>query len=103
MIRWFLWLVGGALMGAMVHLGIVLYLPNTATQDAYARISAISPVNTMMALPAPTPDNSVVPFMDPAFVASVCRYDLASGPIKLRAPVSAAYTSVSFYTNKGVA
>jgi uncharacterized membrane protein len=103
MIRWVLWLLGGALMGGIVHLGTVLYLPATATQDAYARISAISPVNAMVALPAPTAENSIVPFMDPAFAAAVCRYDLASGPITFRAPVSPAYTSVSFYTNKGVA
>jgi uncharacterized membrane protein len=31
------------------------------------------------------------------------RYDLSRGPIKLSAPVSTAYTSVSFYTRRGVA
>lgn len=103
MIRWVLWLLGGALMGGMVHLGTVLYLPNTATQDAYARILPISPVNAVVALPAPSSESAIVPFMDPAFAAAVCRYDLASGPIRLRAPVSPAYTSVSFYTNKGIA
>lgn len=103
MIRWVLWLIGGALMGGIVHLGTVLYLPTTATQDAYARISPLSPVNTMVALPAPTSESSIVPFMDPAFAAAVCRYDLANGPVKLRAPVSPAYTSVSFYTNKSIA
>ncbi|HVX91623.1 MAG TPA: DUF1254 domain-containing protein, partial [Xanthobacteraceae bacterium] len=45
----------------------------------------------------------IVPFMDPAFAAAVCRYDLAAGPLKLIAPVSQAYTSVSFYTRRGVA
>jgi uncharacterized membrane protein len=103
MIRWILWLTGGALVGGIVHLAIVLYLPNTATQDAYARISAAAPVNAVAALPAPTSEQSIVPFMDPAFAAAVCRYDLSEGPIKLRAPVSPAYTSVSFYTDKGVA
>jgi uncharacterized membrane protein len=44
-----------------------------------------------------------MPYMDPAFAAAVCRYDLASGPLKLTAPVSPAYTSVSFYTRRGVA
>lgn len=103
MIRWVLWLLGGALMGGIVHLGTVLYLPTTATQDAYARIFPVSPVNAVVALPAPTSESTIVPFMDPAFAAAVCRYDLTGGPIKLRAPVSPAYTSVSFYTNKGVA
>jgi uncharacterized membrane protein len=44
-----------------------------------------------------------MPFMDPAFATAVCRYDLSSGPIKLSVPVSPSYTSVSFYTRRGVA
>ena len=44
-----------------------------------------------------------MPFMDPAFAMSVCRYDLSDGPIKFAVPVSAAYTSVSFYTRSDVA
>ena len=41
--------------------------------------------------------------MDPAFVAAVCRYDLAKGPVKLTVPLSQAYTSVTFYTRYDVA
>ena len=57
----------------------------------------------MTPVPPPTPQNAVIPFMDPAFAAAVCRYDLSAGPIKLNVPVSTAYTSVSFYTRRGVA
>ena len=45
----------------------------------------------------------MMPFMDPAFATAVCRYDLTNGPLKLSAPVSQAYTSVSFYTRYGAA
>ena len=55
------------------------------------------------AVPPPTPDKSVVPFLDPAFAMAVCRYDLAGGPLKFSVPVSPAYTSVSFYTRNDVA
>ena len=81
----------------------MLILPRTATQDAYSRLSADAPVNTVTPVPQPTPQNAVMPFMDPAFAAAVCRYDLSTGPIKLTVPVSTAYTSVSFYTRRGVA
>jgi uncharacterized membrane protein len=103
MIRWALWLLGGLLLGGIVHLSSVLLLPRTATQDAYTRLAAAVPANTIMALAAPTPDDAALPFMDPAFATAVCRYDLASGPLKLRVPVSQAYTSVSFYSRNGVA
>jgi uncharacterized membrane protein len=102
MTRWLLWLLAGLLLGGVVHLGTVLALPRTATQDAYARLTPIAPVNTLVPLPAPTPERAILPFMDPAFAAAVCRYDLGSGPLKLTTPVSQAYTSVSFYTRFGV-
>ena len=103
MIRWLLWLLGGLLLGGIVHLSSVLLLPRTATQDAYTRLSAAAPANQMVPMPAPTPDDAVLPFMDPAFATAVCRYDLSGGPLKLRVPVSQAYTSVSFYSRAGVA
>jgi uncharacterized membrane protein len=103
MTRWLLWLVAGALLGGIVHLVTVLILPATATQDAYSRFSAMTQINAVTPVPSPTPQNAIIPFMDPAFAAAVCRYDLSAGPIKLRVPVSTAYTSVSFYTRRGVA
>src|SRR3954469_18544275 len=103
MIRWLLWIAGGAVLGGIVHLATVLVLPRTATQDAYARVAAISPVNTFIPLPDPNAQNAPLPFMDPAFASAVCRYDLSAGSLKFSAPVSPAYTSVSFYTRNGVA
>jgi uncharacterized membrane protein len=103
MIRWVLLLLGGALLGGVVHLATVIILPRTATQDAYARLTPIAPVNTVVALPIPSPEKAIMPFMDPAFASAVCRYDLSEGPLKLTVPVSPAYTSVSFYTRYDVA
>jgi len=103
MIRWLLWLIGGVVLGGIVHLATVLVLPATATRDAYSRLEPVTPVNSVVPLPAPTPMSDVIPFTDPAFAAAVCRYDLSSAPLKLSAPVSQAYTSVSFYTRKGIA
>ncbi len=103
MIRWLLWIAGGLVLGGVVHLSTILLLPRTATKDAYARLAPIAPLNGFALLPAPTPEISTVPFMDPAFATAVCRYDLARGPVKLTVPVSQAYTSVTFYTRYDVA
>ena len=102
MIRWLLLILGGALLGGIVHLATVIILPRTATQDAYARLAPIAPVNSVVALPPPTPEKAVMPFMDPAFASAICLYDLSQGPLK-SVPVSPAYTSVSFYTRNNVA
>jgi uncharacterized membrane protein len=98
-----LWLLGALLLAGIVHLATVLLLPRMATQDAYARVSAIAPVNSVIPIPGPTPEKALMPFMDPAFQVSVCRYDLSRGPLKFSVPISQAYTSVSFYTRSDVA
>ncbi|MEI7804875.1 MAG: DUF1254 domain-containing protein [Hyphomicrobiales bacterium] len=103
MMRWMLLLLGGALLGGIVHLATIMLVPRTATQDAYSRLEPTAAVNTITALAPPKPEGSSTSFMDPAFATAVCRYDLSSGSLKLSVPVSQAYTSVTFYTRYGVA
>jgi uncharacterized membrane protein len=103
MTRWLLWTLAGVILGGIVHLGTILALPRTASQDAYARLEPITTVNTMTPVPRPTAAKALLPYMDPAFAVAVCRYDLDNGPMRLTAPVSQAYTSVTFYTRRGVA
>ncbi len=103
MIRWALWLLGGVILGGIVHLATILILPRTAHQDANSRLAEIAAINTIVQLPAPTPAKAIMPYMDPAFAAAVCRYNISDGPMKFSVPIGRAYTSVSFYTNKDIA
>jgi uncharacterized membrane protein len=103
MIRLLFAIIGGVLLGGVVHLVSVLALPRIATQDAYSRLTPLTKLNAVTALPLASPNTAPMPFMDPAFAIAVCRYDLSTGPIKLAVPVSQAYTSVSFYTRSDVA
>ncbi len=102
-LRYALWIFGALVLGGIVHLSTVLALPQAAKLDAFSRLEPLTPVNAIAQLPPPTAQASVIPFMDPAFAVAVCRYDLASGPLNLSAPVSQAYTSVTFYTRNSVA
>jgi uncharacterized membrane protein len=103
MIRLLFTIIAGVLLGGVVHLVSVLALPRIATQDAYSRLTPMTKLNTVTALPLADPSNAPMPFMDPAFATAICRYDLSGGPIKLAVPVSQSYTSVSFYTRNEVA
>jgi uncharacterized membrane protein len=103
MIRLLLWLLGGVLLGGVVHLATILILPSMATNDAYSRLAPLAPVNKVVPLPPPGPDKAAMPFMDPAFAMAVCRYDLTDAPLKFSVPISQAYTSVSFYTRSDIA
>jgi uncharacterized membrane protein len=102
-IRLPLWILGALLLGGIVHLSTVLAMPEAATQDAYSRLARMTPLNAMVQLNTPSAQDATMPFMDPAFAVAVCRYDLSTGSLKLRAPVSQAYTSVTFYTRNSVA
>jgi uncharacterized membrane protein len=103
MMRLSFWILGALLLGGIVHLSTVLAMPQAATQDAYARLARLAPVNSVVPLAPPSAQDAIMPFMDPAFAVAVCRYDLSSGTLKFSAPVSQAYTSVTFYTRKSVA
>jgi uncharacterized membrane protein len=103
MIRWLFAILGGVLLGCVVHLVSVLALPRIASQDAYSRLDPVTQINAVSQLPDAAPNSAPMPFMDPAFAVAVCKYDLGGGPIKLRVPVSQAYTSVSFYTRNELA
>jgi uncharacterized membrane protein len=102
-IRLLFTIIAGVLLGGVVHLVSVLALPRIATQDAYSRLTPMTKLNAVTTLPLADPNNTTMPFMDPAFAIAICRYDLGGGPIKLAVPVSQAYTSVSFYTRNDVA
>jgi len=102
-IRLLFTIIAGVLLGGVVHLVSVLALPRIASQDAYSRLSPITKLNAVTALPLADPGNTLMPFMDPAFATAICRYDLSGGPIKLAVPVTQSYTSVSFYTRSDVA
>lgn len=103
MIRWLVLILAGFIIGGIIHLGSVLFMPRLATNDAYARLATLSDVNRVSQIKTVKPDEQPMPYMDPAFAVAVCRYDLSGGPIKLTLPVSQSYTSVSFYTRKDTA
>ena len=103
MVRGLLWILAAILLGGIVHLSTVLAMPQAAKQDAYSRLAPLTAVNAMAPLATTQAGAEIMPFMDPAFATAVCRYDLSGGPLKLIAPVSQAYTSVTFYTRRSVA
>lgn len=103
MIRLAGWIAAGLVLGAIVHFATVLALPATATRTSFARLAAFTEVNKVALLPQPSPNDAILPLMDPAFATAVCRYDLTAGALKVRMPVMPAYGSMTFYTRGGIA
>ena len=87
MIRLALTIVAGVILGGIVHLVSVLALPKIASEDAYSRLTPLTKLNAVTQLPLADPGNTLMPYLDPAFAEAICRYDLSTGPIKLKVPV----------------
>jgi uncharacterized membrane protein len=87
---------------ALVHFVVVLLVPVVATHDAYARIAELGATGATTPLPRAGPGERRFPWDDPALAASVCRYDLSAGPLRVKAPVGrAGFASLSFHTRRG--
>ena len=78
------WLAAIGVIAGIVHLSSILAMPRLAPHDAYARIATFAPANKIVLIP-PASEAGDSPFDDPALVQGVCRYDLAEGPVRLRA------------------
>lgn len=95
-------LAAAAILAALVHLTVVLVAPYVATRDASARLAPLGALNETIALPRASPADKMLPYADPAVAMAFCRYDLAAGPIRVRAPAGRAFASISFHTRRGL-
>ncbi len=96
------YVAAAAILAALVHIIVVMAVPLVAARDAYARLEPLGALNATVLLPRAGPTEKFVPYADPAVAGSFCRYDLSSGPIRVRAPVGRAFTSISFHTRRGL-
>jgi uncharacterized membrane protein len=72
-----------------------------APKNAQARLAPLGPVNTMIQLPPPRPGRQVMPMMAPDVLYALCRFDLADGPVRLKARVADDLWMIAFYTPDG--
>ena len=48
--RTLFWIAGGLLLGALIHLVVILTLPGAATRDVWHRLEDVAPIETMTVL-----------------------------------------------------
>ncbi len=78
------WLAATLMIGGIVHLVSILAMPDLAPSNSFARIAAMAPLYKMTGLPQTTPQQSFLPFEDPATAVGACRFDLNQGALRLR-------------------
>jgi uncharacterized membrane protein len=88
-------------LAGIIHIASVLSLPVLAPKNAWSRLEAYGPVNGLAVLPAATPETQVMPMMTPDMRVAVCRYDLANGPVKLKADIPDPNWLLAFNSSRG--
>jgi uncharacterized membrane protein len=101
MMRIVLPVLAGLVLGGVVHIISIFALPQLAQNDAFTRLSKLGKTNEIVQVPEPTPFESLLPRLDPAFVYAACIFDLSRGPLAISVPANADLTSVAFYTRQG--
>lgn len=102
MIRFFLWVLGGLVLGGIIHIVTVLGLPRFAPEPAYQRIGAFAIDGQFTLLPRARPGVMPLPLLDPAMEHAVCRFSLSQGPIRIRADMPDLYWSVGLFDAAGL-
>ncbi|HEY4203273.1 MAG TPA: hypothetical protein VGM83_22185 [Devosiaceae bacterium] len=101
MIRTLLWIAGGVLLGGIIHLVVILALPNFATNDVWSRVMAMDALDNPIVLPAVTAGAPNPLRLDPEMAYAVCRIDISKAPGTLSGQLPAGFWSLAIYNRAG--
>jgi uncharacterized membrane protein len=102
MIRTLLWLLGGVLLGGVIHIVVILTLPRLAENTSWTQISALDADHKMLVLPAITAGGNNPLQLDPELVYGVCKIDLNAAPAFVKGTLPDAFWSVAVYNSDGI-
>ena len=99
--RTLLYLLAGLVLGGIIHIAVILILPQFATRDIWSRVMAMDALEDMVVLApvAPGADNPMQ--LDPALVYGVCRLSLAEAPGLVNGAMPLGFWSVAVYNDQG--
>lgn len=90
------------LVGAgIVHITVLLALPQFTDRDAWSRLSETTQLYDPVLLQGPGRSERLMPGIDPLFGAVACRFDLEDGPLHVQAEVRVPFWSISVYDRNG--
>ena len=102
MTRTLLWLLGGAILGGIIHIVVILTLPALAEDTIWTRVAALNAVDNMVVLPAVEPGEPNPLGLDPDLAYGVCQIDLKAGPTYLSGTLPDAFWSVALFNQRGI-
>lgn len=100
--RTLLWLAAGLVLGAIIHIAVILLLPALAPTVAWDRLAALGAADGPVILPVPAPGEDNPLRLDPALAYAACQIDLSEGPGSVAGPLPQSFWSVVVYNRAGV-
>jgi uncharacterized membrane protein len=94
-------IVAGLVGAGIVHIAIVLLLPQFSERDAWSRLAMAADLYRMVRIDAQAGQVPIVNSVDPLFYAAACRFDLGEGIVHIRSPGKTPFWSVSVYDRGG--
>jgi uncharacterized membrane protein len=94
--RTLLFVLGGLLVGAAVHVAIVLMIPLFAINDAWSAVGSLGPDDAFHLMPPLKPGASAID-RDPEMMEAACRFDLTAGPVRIAATLPDGFWSVGLF------
>ncbi|HEY6630302.1 MAG TPA: DUF1254 domain-containing protein [Rhizobiaceae bacterium] len=101
MLRLLYALLIGAVGAGIVHIAVLLLLPQFSERDTWSRLAEAADVYKAVRIDAADGSPPIVETVDPLFHAAACRFDLDEGPVRLNAPGTVPFWSVSIYNRAG--
>jgi uncharacterized membrane protein len=99
--RTILFLIGGLLLGGIIHIAIVFMVPYHADQDAWTQIDRFGADDQFHLLPQSQPGAEPLKSLDPWMLHAVCRFSLANGPLRITAALPDSFWSVALFDRRG--
>ena len=99
--RTIFFIIGGLLLGGIIHIAIVFMVPYYANHDAWAEMHRFGRDGQFHVLPVPEPGAEPLASLDPRFVQAVCRFSLANGPVRIQAQFADEFWSAAVFDRRG--
>lgn len=91
----------GVVGAGIVHIAVLLLVPQFSERDAWSRLGAASGFYNVTRLDAEPGATPIVKSVDPLFSAAACRFDLSDGILQVSAKGYTPFWSVSVYNRAG--
>jgi uncharacterized membrane protein len=101
MIRALLFAVAGLVLGAIIHIAVILALPSLGSNHVWEQLAAMGADKGAVVLPQLKPGEANPLRLDPELVYAACQLDLGKGPGTVKATLPQTFWSITVYNRSG--